>query len=294
MTELDHGSALPFLNRSVPNVARIYDYLLGGKDNYQADRDAAGELRAVLPDLAAACRQNREFLRRAVAYLAGQEGIRQFVDIGSGLPAVTNTHEIAQAVRPGARVVYADNDPVVVAHGRAVLESSLNVAVVDADLRRPGDIVGGPLLAELVDFSEPVALLLVAVLHFIEDNQDPYGIVAMLRSVLVPGSFLVISHVTQDGVSGGEYAAGVSVYEKASAPVVPRRYDQVRKFFDGMGLVDPGLVSISQWRTGGQPMRQLIYGGVACKQLPPAGKGRRESACFQPGNDTGRAGDERH
>ncbi len=141
----------------------------------------------------------------------------------------------------------------------------MHVAVVEADLRNPGAIVGSRPLGELVDFNEPVAVLLVAVLHFVKDAEDPYGIVATLRSAMAPGSFLVISHVTQDGVSGEEYAGGVSVYEKASAPVIPRRHGEVLKFFDGMDLVDPGVVNISQWRGDGPPMRQLIYGGVACQ-----------------------------
>lgn len=256
---------------TVPNVARMYDYLLGGKDNFTADRDAAGQLLTVLPDVAVACRQNREFLRRAVRYLAAEAGIGQFVDIGSGLPTACNTHQIAQAARPGARVVYADNDPVVVAHGQVLLAESPDVAVIEADLRQPGDLVGHPLLRELVDLSEPTAFLLVAVLHFIQDDEDPYGIAGYLRSVMAPGSFLVISHATHDSVSREEYADGVSVYDKASAPVVPRRYDQVLKFFDGMDLVDPGLVGIGRWRAEGQPVRQLAYGGVARK---PSG-GRR-------------------
>jgi len=266
---------------TVPNVARIYDYLLGGKDNYAADRDAAEELQKVLPDIVVACRQNREFLRRAVQYLTGR-GIGQFVDVGSGLPTASNTHQIAQAMRPDARVVYVDNDPVVVGHGRALLERSPNVAVIDADLRRPDAIIGDSLLAKLVDFSQPVALLLVAVLHFIKDDEDPYRIVNELRSVLAPGSFLVISHATQDDVSGEEYAAGVSVYEKASAPVVPRRYDEVLKFFGGMDPVEPGLVNVCHWRTITRPVRKLIYGGVGCQPLTQPGKARREVARFCP------------
>lgn len=253
---------------AVPNVARMYDYLLGGKDNYRADRDAAEKLRKVLPDVALACRQNREFLRSAVRYLASQEGIGQLIDIGSGLPTADNTHEIAQAARPGTRVVYADNDPVVVTHGQALLGSSANVAVINADLRRPGALVGSSLLGQLIDFTEPVAVLLVAVLHFIQDCEDPYGIVGVLRSVMAPGSFLVISHVTQDGVSSEEYAGGVSVYEKASARVIPRRYDQVLKFFGGMQIIEPGLVSVRSWRA--EPVRHdtgrtLLYAGVGRK-----------------------------
>ncbi len=173
---------------TVPNVARIYDYLLGGKDNFQADRDAAGELYKLLPGVAQACTQNREFLRRAVRYLAGQAGIGQFIDIGSGLPTAENTHQIAQEIRLGARVVYADNDPVVVAHGRVLLASSPDVAVIEADLRRPATITANPALPDLVDPAEPVAFLLVAVLHFIQDSEDPYGIVNVLGSVMAPGS----------------------------------------------------------------------------------------------------------
>jgi SAM-dependent methyltransferase len=264
--DCEKGVAVAGFDVSVPNVARIYDYLLGGKDNYAADRDAAEELRTVLPDVEVACRQNRAFHRRAVTYLAGEAGIGQFVDIGSGLPTASNTHQIARAARPGARVVYVDNDPVVVGHGRALLERSPDVAVIDADLRDPGAIVTDRSLTKLVDFTQPVAFLLVAVLHFIPDEEDPCGIVEVLQSVMAPGSFLVISHVTQDDVSFEEYAAGVSVYEKSSAPVVPRRYNEVLRFFVGTDLIDPGLVNISRWRTDGEPTRQLIYGGVACQR----------------------------
>ena len=183
---------------TVPNVARIYDYFLGGKDNFAADREAAEELRSLLPDAEIACRENRGFLRRAVRYLASDLGIGQFIDIGSGLPTADNTHEIAQAIRPDARVAYIDYDPVVVTHGRALLGSSPNVAVIDADLRRPGVIVGSQSLADLVDFSAPLAILLAAVLHFIPDSDDPYGIVDIVKSVMAPGSCLVISHATQD------------------------------------------------------------------------------------------------
>jgi SAM-dependent methyltransferase len=257
------------LDVTVPNVARIYDYLLGGKDNFAADREAGEELRSLLPDAEIACRENRRFLRRAVRYLASDSGIGQFIDIGSGLPAASNTHEIAQTIRPDARVAYVDYDPVVVAHGRALLGSSPGVAVIDADLRRPGVIVGSQPLADLVDFSAPVAIVLAAVLHFIPDNDDPYGIVDILKSVMAPGSYLVISHATQDSISREETLGGMSVYDKASAPIVPRTYGGVLKFFDRMDLVDPGLVNISEWRStqrqSSRPMRALIYGGVARK-----------------------------
>lgn len=254
---------------TVPNVARIYDYFLGGKDNFAADREAAEELRSLLPDAEIACRENRGFLRRAVRYLASDLGIGQFIDIGSGLPTADNTHEIAQAIRPDARVAYIDYDPVVVTHGRALLGSSPNVAVIDADLRRPGVIVGSQSLADLVDFSAPLAILLAAVLHFIPDSDDPYGIVNIVKSVMAPGSCLVISHATQDSVSREETLGGMSIYDKASAPMIPRRHGDVLKFFDRMDLVHPGLVNISEWRSSQRrsrrPVRGLIYGGVARK-----------------------------
>ena len=237
-------------NPTVPDVARIYDYLLGGKNHFAADRVAAEELSAVLPDAAVACRENRDFLRRAVRYLAGEAGIGQFIDIGSGLPTADNTDEVAKAIRPDARVVYADYDPIVVTHGRALLQTSDDVAVIEGDLRRPGAILGSVELGELINFSKPVAI--------------PNGILGILKSVMAPGSYLVISHVTQDGVSHEENLGGLSVYDKASSPVYPRRHDEVLRFFDRMELVDPGLVSIAQWRSRGN-MRQLIYGGVARK-----------------------------
>ena len=180
------------------------------------------------------------------------------------MPTADNTHEIAQAARPDARVAYVDYDPVVVAHGRALLGSSPGVAVIEADLRRPGVIVGSQPLADLVDFSAPVAILLAAVLHFIPDNDDPYGIVGVLKSIMARGSYLVISHATGDSVSREETLGGMSIYDKSSAPVVPRSYGDVLKFFDRMDLVDPGLVNISEWRSS-RPMRALMYGGVARK-----------------------------
>jgi S-adenosyl methyltransferase len=279
----DHEGSAPEagFDAAVPNVARIYDYFLGGKDNFQADRDAAEQLRKVLPEAEAACAENRGFLRRAVRYLAGEASISQFIDIGSGLPTAENTHQVAGEIRPDARVVYVDHDPVVAAHARALLGKSPGVAVLEADVRRPGLILDSRAVADVVDFSRPVAILLIAVLHFIADDDDPYGIVTTLKSVMAPGSYLVISHVTQDRVSPEEHESGLLVYQKASAPVVPRRYEEVLRFFDGTELADPGLVSVSNWRPVVHPpgvsfsnwhspgrARTLIYGGVACKRLP--------------------------
>lgn len=289
-TGLAKERAGPGLDVRVPNVARIYDYFLGGKDNFAADRAAAEELRGLLPDAEAACRENRAFLRRAVDYLAREAGIGQFIDIGCGLPAAGNTHEIAQAIRPGARVAYVDYDPVVVTHGQALLEASPDVAVIDADLRRPGVTVDSQPLANLVDFSAPVAIVLAAVLHFIPDNDDPYGIVTVLKSVMAPGSYLVISHATRDSVSREEALGWMSVYDKASAPVVPRTHGGVLKFFDRMDLIDPGLVNISEWRSSrrhsSQATRGLIYGGVARKTGALRQGGRDRPELVQPKSES--------
>ena len=165
---------VPRVDASVPNVARIYDYLLGGKDNFAADRDAAAELLALLPDAQAACHHNRAFLRRAVRFLAGQAGIRQFIDIGTGLPTQGNVHDIARAIAPDARVAYVDYDPVVVSHAQALLATTPTVAVINGDLRNPDKILTHPGLRELIDFSQPVAILLTAILHFIADEEHPY------------------------------------------------------------------------------------------------------------------------
>lgn len=253
---------------TVPNVARIYDHLLGGKDSYAADRQAAGELLRVLPDAVLACRENRDFLRRAVRFAAGQ-GVRQFIDIGSGLPTAENTHQVAQAISPDSKVLYVDYDPVVVSHARALLEARPNVGVLQTSLQRPGTIVWSETTQKLIDFSRPVAILLVAVLHFIRDDEDPWEITEILKSVAAPGSYLVISHVTGDAVSPEETEAGLAVYDNASAPVVPRRFGEVLKFFEGTELAAPGLVGISDWRSStrrsGGSARSLIYGGVGCK-----------------------------
>lgn len=254
---------------SVPNVARMYDYMLGGKDNFEADRAAAEELRKWLPDVVTTCRQNRKFLKRAVTYLAGECGIRQFIDIGAGLPTVENTHEVAQAVAPGVRVVYVDYDPVVLGHATAMLATEPDVIAVRGDLRNPASIFGSVAVGDLIDFTQPVAILLVAVLHFIRDTEDPYGLVGLLKAAMAPGSYMVISHATADNVSPEDKTAGLEVYEHASENVEPRSYGDVLKFFAGMELVEPGLVGISQWRPDGmKSKRELVYGGVARQPGP--------------------------
>jgi S-adenosyl methyltransferase len=260
----------------VPNPARIYDYLLGGKDNYPADREVAEQVVAVAPVTREVVRDNRAFLRRAVGFLTEEAGVRQFIDLGSGLPTHGNVHEIAQAIAPDARVVYVDNDAMVVTHSRALLADD-NTITVQADLREPDAILGHPEVRKLIDFDRPVALLLLAILHFVPDDQDPHGIVARFRDLLPAGSYLALSHSTRDvpvrpDMTPAEMTEmGTKVqrlYQMTTTLIVPRTRTQVERFFDGFDLVDPGLVEIQRWR----PDRQSsllpggFYGGVGRKR----------------------------
>jgi hypothetical protein len=234
---------------STPNPARIYDYLLGGKDHYPADRDAAEQVLALVPQARDGARENRAFLARVVRFLTGDAGIGQFLDIGTGLPTQGNVHEVAQTVRPEARVCYVDNDPLVHAHTRALLAGEHTRAVL-ADLREPGRIVTHPVVPELLDLAWPLGVLLVAVLHFIRDEEDPPGIVAALRDVMAPGSYLVISHAT------GDFRPDVAgklteIYREASAPLVLRDRTECARLFEGFELVEPGLVQPAAWRPDG-------------------------------------------
>lgn len=266
---------------SVPNVARIYDYLLGGKDNFAADRDAAGALLSHIPDAQRACYSNRGFLQRAVRFLAADAGICQFIDIGTGLPTRGNVHEIAQEVNHTTRVAYVDNDPVVISHARALLATSPGVAVVNEDLRNPGAILGSPALKELIDFDDPVAVLLVAVTHFLTD--DELYVIDQLKDAIPSGSYLVLSHISGDEVAEKPATEARAIYERASARVFPRSRDAINRLFHGMELVKPGLVSVDSWRpalllqTIGWPdgrtarRRTLIYAGVAKKPQATSG-----------------------
>jgi S-adenosyl methyltransferase len=263
------------INTSVPNPARIYDYLLGGKDNFPADRDVAEQLLAIAPVAREVVEDNRAFLRRAVRVLTGEAGIRQFIDLGSGLPTQGNVHEIAQAVAPDARVVYVDNDPMVVTHSRALLAGD-NTAAIQADLREPDVILGHPEVRELIDFNQPVGLLCMAILHFIPDDENPFGIVARFRDALPTGSHLAISHGTRDvpvrpDMSAEEMAEmGARVerlYQLTTASMVTRTRAQVERFFDGFDLLDPGLVEIQLWRPEDKgSMPGGFYGGVGRKR----------------------------
>ncbi|MEU0276383.1 SAM-dependent methyltransferase [Streptomyces sp. NPDC006307] len=241
--------APPGIDISVPSVSRIYDYYLGGSHNFEVDREAARRAMEFMPGLPKIMQANRAFMRRAVRY-AANEGIDQFLDIGSGIPTFGNVHEIAQGARPGARVVYVDHDPVAVAHSKAVLEGNEHAAVAAADLRKPQDILTAPETTGLLDLDRPVALLLVAVLHFLEDADDPQRSVAELRDALAPGSLLIVTHASFEGIPVPQERAGgaVGVYRDIRNPLVMRSREEVARFFDGFELVEPGVVSMPYWR----------------------------------------------
>jgi SAM-dependent methyltransferase len=242
------GWVPPGVDTGKANVARVYDYWLGGSHNFRADQDAARAMIAVDPTLRAAVRVNRAFLGRAVRFLAGQAGIRQFLDIGSGIPTEQNVHQVAQATAPGARVVYVDSDEVVVAHSRLILEDNQDATVIQADLREPAKILADPETQLLIDFTQPVALLLVAVLHFIPDSDDPARILAAFHDALVPGSYLVICQACRDAKPDIASAVETAYTTRVNAQSTLRSRDQIASFFDGFTLIEPGLVWMPQWR----------------------------------------------
>ena len=253
------------LRPEIPHPARIYDWFLGGKDNFASDRAVGESLVAMGEDARTAARANRAMLQRAVRALAG-EGFTQFLDIGAGIPSSGNTHEIAQRANPRARVVYVDNDPIVLAHARALMSGVPGTTkVLQADLRDPKAILSAPETTELIDFGKPVVLLLVAVLHFIADSDDPYGIVSTLLDALPSGSRLVLTHGTNDALTEAEHAK----VDEAYHGLVLRTGKQVGRFFDGLDLLDPGLVLAPFWRPDAEPAagseRLGIYAGVAAK-----------------------------
>lgn len=258
----------PTFDTSVAHQARVYDYLLGGKENYAADRAAGDAAIQVYPDLVFTVRANRAFLGRAVRYLAGETGIRQFLDLGTGIPSADNTHDIAQATAPGCRVVYVDYDPVVLAHARALLTSTPEGATdyLDADVRDPGTILAQA--ARTLDFSQPVAVMLLSILQVIGDAEDPYGIVATLMAAVPPGSYLALSHVASDVDTDQATQARDRLNERAFQQTTMRSRGQVARFFDGLDLVEPGLVQVQDWRPGTgvrAGRRAAMWGGVGRK-----------------------------
>ncbi|HUN36124.1 MAG TPA: SAM-dependent methyltransferase [Trebonia sp.] len=270
------------IDLSRPHPARMYDYYLGGKDHFAIDRETAERGLASWPAVRTATRENRKYLARVVDYLAREAGIRQFLDIGTGLPTAGNTHEVAQAIAPDSRIMYVDNDPLVLAHARALLTSSPQgrTGYIEADLREPGRILADPMVGEVLDLSKPVALMLIAILHFIADSDDPGGIVATLLDGLAPGSYLVATSVTPehdpDGVHGLE-----RTYREGGMTLQARTADDFGHLvFSGLELVPPGMVLVSEWRPDEdgprpRPADVSVYGAVGRK---PAGDAQPGSA----------------
>ena len=257
------------IDTSVAHHARIYDYVLGGKDNYAADREAVEALLKIWPEMAFGMRANRAFLGRAVRYLAGEAGIRQFLDIGTGIPTAENTHQVAQAIAPETRVVYVDYDPIVLSHARALLVSNSEGATdyIDSDLRDTPTILAGA--RQLLDFTEPVAVTLIAILNAIPDADDPHAIVATLMDAVPAGSYLAISHPGGD-LLGREKQGGLMDVSKRMLgdQHAFRTLDQIARFFVGLELVEPGVVRAEEWRPdpGGAADKSAVWAAVGRKR----------------------------
>jgi O-methyltransferase involved in polyketide biosynthesis len=262
------GSVARTIDPSVAHIARIQDYWLGGKDHFEADRLAGDEAIAQLPDMVASVRNTRAFLGRTVRFLAQERGIRQFLDVGTGIPTASNTHEVAQRVAPDSRIVYVDNDPMVLAHARALLTSSAEgrCAYIDADIRDPENIAG--LAAEVLDFTEPVGVVLMAVLQFVPDDDHPYELVRRLMAAVPAGSYLVISHPAADIQAAAMAGMATRLNQLMAQRVKPRTKAEVTAFFDGLDLVEPGVIRCPEWRPD-RPEdaagKSTMWGGVAEK-----------------------------
>jgi hypothetical protein len=266
------------LRTDKPTPARMYDYYLGGKDNFEVDRSAVEAMNPKIRDiLRAGSWENRRFVWRAVEYLSRECGITQFIDVGSGLPTVRSTHEVAQDVNPDARVVYVDNDPIVLSHGQALLAKDGNTAIVEADARDPAGILEAPETRALIDFSKPVAVLIVALLHFITapghprhepGDRTPGEIVAAFRDRVAPGSYVAMTHVTFEGVPPDDRALIEDLYEGSTSPAVFRSPEEIVELFAGWRPVPPGIVRPWAWPVEDSlsPRTPLFYGGVAVKK----------------------------
>jgi hypothetical protein len=256
---------------AVANVARMWDYYLGGSENSEADRDAARLILGAAPDVPLAALENREFLKHAVHFLVAEASISQFIDIGPGLPTQGNIHQLVRQHDPHAHIAYVDNDPVVVERGRAYLADTPGVALIAGDLRDPVSVLGHPELREIIDFSRPAALCMTLVLHFIRDEDDPYGSAAKLCDALCPGSSLVISHVTGQNRDHAALEQIADIYDQATAPLVMRTREEIGQFFSSFDLVEPGLVFLTQWR----PVTEYYAGGGT--RWAYAGVGRKQA-----------------
>jgi SAM-dependent methyltransferase len=263
------GSQQPLAHyASVAHVARVYDYLLGGKDYFAVDREAAEQAMRINPDIVSTARANRAFLVRATSFLAREAGIRQFLDVGTGMPTNNNIHEVAQSIAPDARIVYVDHDPIVLSHARALLTSAPEGVTdyIEADLREPEKILAEA--AQTLDFSRPVAIMLIAVLHLIVDADDPYDLVRELVDAVVPGSYVVISHVASDIDTGAMISMTNRLNELMEQQAVPRTRQEVADFFAGLDLLQPGLVRVPEWRPASASdatVRAQMWGAIGRK-----------------------------
>jgi hypothetical protein len=261
------------IDTSTAHPARVYDFLLGGKENYEADRAAAKALMAISPSVVPSVRANRAFLRRAVQYLAGEAGIRQFLDVGTGLPTAENTHQVAQEIAPESRVVYVDNDPVVLAHARALLTSTPEgaTAYVHADVRDVDTVLREA--AATLDFSQPIAVMVLCIMQYVPDSARPHELVARLMRAVLPGSYLTMSDTTRD-IRTEEMMTGASEYNQRLGPTqfTPRSRAEFAAFFDGLEFVDPGLVPLPEWRALADPRQAIpMYAAMARKPARDSG-----------------------
>ncbi|MFE9690214.1 SAM-dependent methyltransferase [Micromonospora sp. NPDC005806] len=261
------------IDPSVPHAARRYDYWLGGKDNFAADRKSGDAIAAAYPAIRTTVIENRRFMHRATRYLAGPAGIRQFLDIGTGIPTSPNMHEVAQGIAPDARVAYVDNDPIVLAHARALLTSTPEgaTAYVDADLREPERILAHPDVRATIDFGRPVGLMLVAILHFLTDADDPYAITRRLVEALPSGSYLVISHATLDMVPQDLAVTAAPATKASQIDMAFRNRDEFGAFFDGLEFVEPSISPVTEWQPDDAPEQRppvaqaAMYAAIARK-----------------------------
>jgi hypothetical protein len=269
MTTVPPDEAAPRLDTTVPHSARVWNYFLGGKDNFAADRAAGDQYQALFPEIMDIAQADRAFLGRAVRYMAGEAGIRQFLDIGTGLPTLDNTHEVAQQVAPESRIVYVDNDPLVLVHARALLVGNPAGATdyIEADLHEPDKILKAA--ARTLDFKQPIGIMLLGILHFIPDTDEAYAIVDKLIASVASGSFLAITHATLEIGGQGNAEAQADFNSKSAVPLTPRTHAQITRFFQGMELLEPGIVTMPAWRpdeTAEQPPVELAgYAAVGRK-----------------------------
>jgi len=263
----DEDRDMAKIDTSVAHIARVYDYWLGGKDNFAADRDVGDKILAIHPETVLSVQANRRFLARSVRFLAAEAGIRQFLDVGTGLPSANNTHEVAQAIAPESRVLYVDNDPIVLVHARALLTSSPEgeTGYLEADMKDTTAILGGA--ARVLDFSQPVGVMLVAVLHMLRDEEDPWGIVDRFIAAVPPGSYLVISHLADDVQRDTMAEMGRQLNDSMTQQFTMRSRAQVTSFFRGLTLLDPGVVLTHQWRPQPDDAKTpgVLWAGVARK-----------------------------